>query len=599
MTLQWTLSACRILVPLSLIVATSSFQPSHLHSNNCFTRHTQRKPIVSSSSSSYRGDTTTTSLNVVTPAAALSAIGSPIGSVAVLGFVILVHESGHFLAARSLGIDVDEFSVGVGPRIVGVRRKLVDDKYVFEKINDAVKDEEEDNEPTNNEGIEFSLRALPLGGYVRFPENYNRTLAFEQEDMSRRNRDEARMMRVENASMLEKVLESIAAKGFVLNIITLGLIKKWQAIRIEEQIQQAEEESQLKSSTNNMVKSSGGTWWKSLPFASNNNNNKEKDKQKGNDDKLAILKAAKLPDIDYFDDPNLLQNRPWNERAVVLSGGVVFNILLAFACYFGEVQARGIPSPVFDNGCVVSQVPGKDSPSFGLLKEGDIIVGVNGQVTSSTNTNSESIWASQKEISNVISTVRETPEGESVKLTIVHGKNSDSSEVISITPKRNNDGVASIGVMLGPNYLRTDVIKAQNALDAAAKAGKEVYQLTSQTASSIFGLLLGFLFGKGLPAGTSMSGPIGVLKSGADVVSSSDLSAVVAFAASISINLAVVNALPLPALDGGQLAFVLAEAAAGRQIDQRVQEGINAGALLILLIFSFGTAIGDVTSIFK
>ena len=137
MTLQWSLSACRILVALSLIVATSSFQPSHLHSNNCFTRHTQRKPIASSSPS-YRGDTTTTSLNVVTPAAALSAIGSPIGSVAVLGFVILVHESGHFLAARSLGIDVDEFSVGVGPRIVGVRRKLVDDKYVFEKINDSV-----------------------------------------------------------------------------------------------------------------------------------------------------------------------------------------------------------------------------------------------------------------------------------------------------------------------------------------------------------------------------------------------------------------------------------------------------------------------------
>ena len=75
--------------------------------------------------------------------------------------------------------------------------------------------------------------------------------------------------------------------------------------------------------------------------------------------------------------------------------------------------------------------------------------------------------------------------------------------------------------------------------------------------------------------------------------------ALVSFAASISINLAVVNSLPLPALDGGQLAFVLVEAAAGRRIDQRVQEGINAGALLILLFISFGAAVGDVASIFN
>ena len=95
-----------------------------------------------------------------------------------------------------------------------------------------------------------------------------------------------------------------------------------------------------------------------------------------------------------------------------------------------------------------------------------------------------------------------------------------------------------------------------------------------------------------------MSGPIGVVKAGADVVSSSDLAAIVAFAASISVNLAVINSLPLPALDGGQLVFVLAEAVAGRKIDQQLQESINAAALTLLLFVSIGTAIGDVRSIF-
>ena len=591
-----------VAVVLSLLASTTNsftrpssnynnFRPVSSVSQNKWIRHqhlsedTVQRQIIRPS----------TTLHAISPSAALSAVGSPLGSIAVLAFVILVHESGHFLAARSLGINVDEFSVGVGPRIVGVRRRLVDDKFVFEKINDATANDEEDV-PQMNDGIEFSLRAIPLGGYVRFPENYNRTEAFDQEEASRKARDEARAMRVEGASKLEKTLEYVAAKSLAFNILTLGLLKKWQSNRIEEQIRQAEEEVQMKGATNGKsIATNNGSWFGALPWVAKKD---DKVEVSGND-KLAILNAAKgPPDINYFDDPNLLQNRPWNERALVLSGGVIFNILLALACYFGELTVgRGLPSPVFKAGAVVSQMPSKDSPSYGILKKGDAIVGVNGMISSMSN--SDSIWASQKEISTVISTIRETPDGESVKLTIIHGKDSDSTDEISVIPKRNDDGVKSIGVMLGPNYLRTDIIKASSVVDAMSKAGSAVYQLTSETARSIIGLLTGFIFGKGLPAGTSMSGPIGVVKSGAEVVSSSDFAAVVAFAASISINLAVVNSLPLPALDGGQLAFVLAEAAAGRKIDQRVQEGINAGALLILLIVSFGTAVGDVTSIFK
>jgi RIP metalloprotease RseP len=283
----------------------------------------------------------------------------------------------------------------------------------------------------------------------------------------------------------------------------------------------------------------------------------------------------------------------------VLSGGVAFNLLLAFACYFGEFAGgRGLPKPVFASGAVISQMPSKDSPSFGLLREGDVIVGINDMITSSANYKS-GIWESQKEMSDIISVIRETPDGESVRLTIVHGRGSDNKEEISVNPKKNSDGLMSIGVTLMPNYVRTDVIFASSVADAISKAGSAVYDLTSETAQSIVGLLIGVLLGKGLPAGTSMSGPLGVIKTGTKVVRSSDFAALVSFAASISINLAVVNSLPLPALDGGQLAFVLVEAAAGRRIDQRVQEGINAGALLILLFISFGAAVGDVASIFN
>ena len=69
------------------------------------------------------------------------------------------------------------------------------------------------------------------------------------------------------------------------------------------------------------------------------------------------------------------------------------------------------------------------------------------------------------------------------------------------------------------------------------------------------------------PAGQSLSGPIGVIKTRSDVVATNDVGAVIGFAAAISFNLAVVNALPLPALDVGQLVFVVGELLTGKKVD--------------------------------
>jgi membrane-associated protease RseP (regulator of RpoE activity) len=572
-------------------------QKNSIYSSAALNSPKQHYPV--SSHARLLSTTTTTELHSIAPAAALSAVGSPLGSIAVLAFVILVHEAGHFIAARSFGITVSEFSVGVGPRIVGVRRKFVDSEYVYERIDDAAEkqqliDEQQPTRKQDDDGIEFSLRAIPLGGYVRFPDNYNRTLAYELEDAARRARNKARQLRVENSNAIEKALESMAAYSFVFNVMSLGLLKKWQSKREEDQLREAEEQASLATQATTVSKK---PWWSALPFAKGDD---DSDTAETTSDEslstLELLKAAKAPDVDYDDNPDLLQNRPWSQRAVVLSGGVIFNILLAFVCYFGELTVgRGLPEPIFNPGVVVSQTVSNDSPAYGVLKKGDVILGVN--EVSSISSSKKGIWGSQEQISNVISTIRETQNGDYVKLTIVHGMDS-TTDVVSISPKRNMEGQASIGVMLGPNYVKTEMVRASNVVDAVTKAGAAVYDITSATAGSITKLLIGMLFGKGLPAGASMSGPIGVVKAGADVVSSSDLAAIVAFAASISVNLAVINSLPLPALDGGQLVFVLAEAAAGRKIDQQLQESINAAALTILLFVSIGTAIGDVRSIF-
>lgn len=90
-----------------------------------------------------------------------------------------------------------------------------------------------------------------------------------------------------------------------------------------------------------------------------------------------------------------------------------------------------------------------------------------------------------------------------------------------------------------------------------------------------------------------------MIKAGSDVVGTKDFTAVILFAAAISINLAVINSFPLPALDGGQLLFVLAEAITKQKVDQRLQESLTSAAILLLLWLSVGTFIGDLSSLFS
>ena len=60
-----------------------------------------------------------------------------------------------------------------------------------------------------------------------------------------------------------------------------------------------------------------------------------------------------VPPIDYYSDPDLLQNQSWGEWAVVMSAGVVFNLILAFTCFFGLYAVGELPKAVFNEGLLL------------------------------------------------------------------------------------------------------------------------------------------------------------------------------------------------------------------------------------------------------
>jgi len=333
--------------------------------------------------------------------------------------------------------------------------------------------------------------------------------------------------------------------------------------------------------------------------------------------------SVEIPPVEYNTNPNLLQNRPWSDRAIVLVAGIVFNLALSFSLYFGEVTlGEGIPQPIIESGAVVKSIL-PDGASKGLLQAGDVILSLNGKFTlfytsllslqddnliipifhfiigQPVSKSSSSAYGAQRSIAAFIDQIRASKGDSPLHLSVYRATIAESIDVDIVPQPMKSNGQMSIGTSLSPNFVGLEFVKAKSPTDAVVKSFTAVSDLTQQTVRTFSNLVSSLVISHTLPAGQSMSGPIGVLKMGSDVISSNRLSAVVSFAAALSVNLAVVNALPLPALDGGQLVFVLAEALTGKKIDQRRQEGITGAALFVLLLVSVGTAIQDLTSLIR
>lgn len=283
-------------------------------------------------------------------------------------------------------------------------------------------------------------------------------------------------------------------------------------------------------------------------------------------------------------------------------------------------SSQGLPRAVFDDGVVVTQAPRSDGPSSGLLRRGDVITGLNGQPVQIAGSQKTSVAAGQQQVSDVISVIRATPDGESVSVNIlrVEGGNAaaaattpttapsgtsdtvkKSPQTVSIQPKRSDGTIQTIGVMLGPNFDRIERLKSDNPVVAFRLAWEYLSDIFTQTLLGTLSVLTSFVSPSGPPPGQKISGPIGLISQGSSVVATKDWTAVLLFAAGLSVNLGVINALPLPALDGGQLVFVVAEAITGKKVDQKFQEGVTSVAVLFLLWVSLSAAIGDVGSLFR
>ncbi|GIL58659.1 hypothetical protein Vafri_13664 [Volvox africanus] len=384
------------------------------------------------------------------PSSVLQAVG-------VLALIVAVHEAGHFLAARLQGIRVTRFAVGFGPTLF--------------KYQDG--------------GVEYCLNAVPLGGYVAFPD------------------DEIRP-----------------------------------------------------------------------------------------------------------DDPDLLKNRPIPQRALVISAGVIANILFAYLVLLAQISTVGKAETAFLPGVRVvvpdTPVAAASAAARAGLRTGDVILRI-GDVT---------IPAGVSQVSDSVAAIRKSP-GRELELTVRRGDSNGSGAATAAAGRKEGDALAVAGSSSSGSGSGAEVLSLRCTPDVGTDGqGRIGVQLTSNTyilhtypksATEVltmtqgeFNRLSGTVF-NGLKQivtnftamSGQLSGPVAIVAAGSEVLRT-DSAGLFQFTAIVNINLAAVNILPLPALDGGYLLLLGLEAVrGGRKLPAVVEQGVMASGFLLLTALGVGLVIRD------
>lgn len=274
------------------------------------------------------------------------------------------------------------------------------------------------------------------------------------------------------------------------------------------------------------------------------------------------------------DDVNLLKNRPILDRVLVVSAGVIANIAFAYVIIFVQVLSVGLPVQEAFPGVLVPEVRPFSAASRDGMLPGDVILGVNTTGLQKTGPNL---------VAEVVDEIKKSPK----KKVLLKVERGGQNVEINITPDMNSDGTGRIGVQLSPNVKISKVIP-RDIFEAFSFSGREFWGLTSNVLDSLKQTFLNFS-----QSASKVSGPVAIIAVGAEVAKS-NIDGLYQFAAVLNLNLAVINILPLPALDGGTLALILIEAArGGRKLPLELEQQIMSSGIMLVIILGIFLLVRD------
>ncbi len=261
------------------------------------------------------------------------------------------------------------------------------------------------------------------------------------------------------------------------------------------------------------------------------------------------------------DDPEDLErgfnSKPVASRMLVILAGSLMNFLLPVLIFFGIFLAYGMEVP--QNTPVLGQIVEGYPAAQSGLKEGDRVLSINGQPVSQ--------WP---DIRTRLADAGTKP----VPFEIQRDK---EKLTLTVTPVLNPEtGKPFIGVV---SSLKKVQLTPWQAAVSSVTATKNIIK-------NMYASLYHMITGK---TKAELSGPVGVAKM-AGQVAHKGFDMLLQFTAMLSLNLAIINLLPLPALDGGHFLILLIEAVTGYKLGKTAMQNIQkVGVVMILAITIFAT----------
>lgn len=406
----------------------------------------------------------------------------------IFSVIVVLHEFGHFFWAKRAGILVREFALGMGPKLFSGRDK---------------------------EGTTYTIRMLPLGGYVRLA-----GLA-EEED-----------------------LKAGQALGLTFD-------ENDRVVRINASDQLAHDELPLRLDSFDLIHKMELSGF-----------------QHGNDHLSTYIVDDKAELIET--DGTRIRVAPlasryesasvWN-KILTNFGGPLNNFILAIIA-FGLVGLLipGVPTDLNRIGQVVEDSPAAQAG----LKAGDYITKVADEETHD--------WASLTEA------IAQYPNQE-VELEIVRDDLQTNQKVKLAS---NSSGQGSLGIM---------VYRSQALIDRLLFG----FTATWSTITLVLSALAG-LFTKGFNL-NMLGGPVAMAQA-TSVVASQGIVDIISFLAALSVNLGIVNLIPIPALDGGKIVLNLIEAVRGKPLSQEKEGLLTLIGFVFMLILMVAVTWNDLMRAF-
>ena len=413
----------------------------------------------------------------------------------VFGILVIVHEFGHYYAAKKSGILVREFSVGMGPKIVAYRK----------------------NHTT------YTLRLLPLGGYVR--------MAGAQEDDSD----------IQPGTMASLVLND---QDKVTKIITSS--KVYDANAVPVQISKSDLVDDL--------------------VIEGYENGDETVTRKYSVDHDATIVEEDGTEVQIAPRDVQLQSVSVWKRMITNFAGPFNNFILAVVA---AMLAAFMMGSVNTGTNTISKVESGSVAQKAGLQKNDKVLSINGNKTDTWTKLSEDIQNNPGK-----------------KLTLKVQSGSDVKN-IKLTPKT----VKSSGSSYGMIGIMPKVIKDSSVL------GKIKYGFTYSWSTS---LMVFHALGKMVSGGfniNQLSGPVGIYSMTSKVASQGIIN-IILFTSMLSMNLGIVNLIPIPALDGGKILLNIVEAIRRKPIPEEYENVITLIGVGILVLLMIAVTWNDIQRFF-